>query len=314
MFSYRLILRRAWQFAWRTPYFWFFGLFAALLGNGGEYEIISRVFWPSGRTWFLPGVDFWSAGVLAGFPTFFLKDPIAAFLLFFFGVVLLALFIFFLWVIIVSQGALVRAAALAFAGKTFDFKTCLTAGARKFWPVFSLNFLSRAVISLLLLFFLPYWFVAGPAGHLPAAVYGFLALMILPTSLAVSFIGKYSIAYAVIKEEKLADALKKGIDLFLRNWLVSLEIALLLFLINCLIGGVLLVFLAVIAIPPYFFLVISQSLWFLAFCLILFLILIAGAGAIIAVFQTAAWTMLFAEISGRGGLSKLARIFRRAGK
>jgi hypothetical protein len=40
MSLYRSILKRAWEISWKFKYLWFFGLFAALLGNGGEFEII----------------------------------------------------------------------------------------------------------------------------------------------------------------------------------------------------------------------------------------------------------------------------------
>ena len=37
---YRTILKQAWSLTWRHKYLWWFGIFAALLGNGGEFEIL----------------------------------------------------------------------------------------------------------------------------------------------------------------------------------------------------------------------------------------------------------------------------------
>ena len=37
---YRDIIKEAWYITWRRKFLWFFGLFAVLLGNGGEYEIL----------------------------------------------------------------------------------------------------------------------------------------------------------------------------------------------------------------------------------------------------------------------------------
>jgi hypothetical protein len=42
MTLYRSIFRQAWAITWQYKYLWFFGFFAALLGNGGEYEILSK--------------------------------------------------------------------------------------------------------------------------------------------------------------------------------------------------------------------------------------------------------------------------------
>ena len=44
MTLYRDIIKEAWQITWRRRFLWFFGLFAVLLGNGGEYEILFQNF------------------------------------------------------------------------------------------------------------------------------------------------------------------------------------------------------------------------------------------------------------------------------
>ena len=40
MSFYRNILKQAWKITWRNKYLWWLGIFAALLGNGGEFEIL----------------------------------------------------------------------------------------------------------------------------------------------------------------------------------------------------------------------------------------------------------------------------------
>ena len=40
--TYRQILGKAWQIAWRNPSLWFFGFFVIMLGSGGEIEILLR--------------------------------------------------------------------------------------------------------------------------------------------------------------------------------------------------------------------------------------------------------------------------------
>ena len=41
---YRKVLKQALFITWRAKFLWIFGFFAALLGNGGAYEILFRSF------------------------------------------------------------------------------------------------------------------------------------------------------------------------------------------------------------------------------------------------------------------------------
>ena len=64
---------------------------------------------------------------------------------------------------------------------------------------------------------------------------------------------KYAIAYVVIKGSGFVEAVKLGWQLFVKNWLVSLEMAFILFFINFAVGfGLLLLFL--ISAGPFLFL------------------------------------------------------------
>src|SRR3990167_11185977 len=45
---YRNILKQSWRLTWRNKYLWIFGIFAALLGNGGELEILFNTLFRGG--------------------------------------------------------------------------------------------------------------------------------------------------------------------------------------------------------------------------------------------------------------------------
>ena len=63
MFTYRQILRKAWDVTWQHPPLWFFGFFLAFLGVGGEVAILlgsvslgdSQAFLPSLLLGFIEG-------------------------------------------------------------------------------------------------------------------------------------------------------------------------------------------------------------------------------------------------------------------
>ncbi len=319
---YRKFLRQGWEVTWRNKYLWFFGLFAALLGNGGEYEIIIRglsgetggSFFPTLRN--IAGTGVFSLKTLANLPKLIVQDPLNLFFIFFFGIIILILLGFLIWLVIISQAALVNNAALVIGKKKNDFAQGVNTGMKHFWPVLGLNVVIRIVIGIsFAILSLPIILMAGRSSIVAAnAMFGIAFLLFIPLALAVSFIIKYAIAYVVIKKSSFLDAIKSGWQLFINNWLVSLEMALLLFFINFVVGLALLLFFLVLAVPFLFLALVFHSLasvagfWLiamLAFIMFFLMIVIVGAG--LATFQISAWTSLFLELVKKGGLSKITR-------
>ncbi len=328
MFLYRNILSQAWKITWRYRYLWFFGLFAALLGNGGEMEIVLNGF-DGGSSNIIPGlqslhgllqIDFFSVHTLDNIGQLLINDP--ATLLVSLAIFLLIIFLtaFIVWLVIISQGALVHNAARVISGKKHDFKSGLEAGMKKFWPVFGLNATVKIIIYILLLIVsLPVLAETYRSTATISLSFVILFLIFVPLSVVLSFVVKYAVAYAVIKGNHFIDAIRLSWRLFTRNWLVSVEMAFLLFFINLLAGLCLLFLIFVLAIPFLFVaLVFIKSGLFFSFwavvilAMILFLLIIMFVGACLAVFQISSWTGLFIELTGRGGTSKLTRIFSRS--
>ena len=57
MTLYRDILRQSLKSSWQHKYLWFFGLFALLIGGGGELEVITRGFSRDAVGGVFPGLD-----------------------------------------------------------------------------------------------------------------------------------------------------------------------------------------------------------------------------------------------------------------
>jgi hypothetical protein len=306
MTFYRNIISDSWRFSLRNAYLWFFGLFAVLLGNGGEYEIFFKSIGKEGGESIWSG--FWTQlwSVLTHLPSVaksFWKDPYNASLILLVYAVLIALFVFIIWMINVSQAAIVDSVSRQSKEKEHNLRIGLENGIANFWPVFALNVALKLAV------------VVGLAliGLFGSALLNTLIFMVLiPALIAFSFIVKYAIAYVVVRKEKLLDSFKHAFLLFKKNWIISLELAFILYLAT-IVAGLLFVFITfnvtkffeviTAAFPTSAFLV-----WSFIFPFILFGIL-ALIGAIVAVFQISTWTKLFVELDSVGAISKIERIF-----
>ncbi len=319
MTFYRHIIKKAWEITWKFRFLWFFGLFAALLGNGGEYEIIMKTFGDDQSAGLFPGLK-----TLADTGIFTMQglrnvamtaatDPVNFFVVIVILLLTLAVGAFLVWLVIISQAALVNSSAKIIQNKKIAFREALQSGMNNFWPVFFLNLFNRLIFSgIFLLLLIP--LVASLS--LAAPIYVILFIIFIPASIFISFIIKYSIGYVVVKGQPLTISLRNGWKLFKENWLISIEMALLLALINLALGLLAIFIVLVLAVPFLFLAAIFikfgsvAGFWIVAlsgfgsFMVFLFL-----AGAILATFQVSAWTGLFLELINKGGTSKIVRMF-----
>ncbi len=323
MSLYRTILKRAWDNAWHHKYLWFFGLFAALLGNGGELELIFGSYDRQGQETFFPAwqrfaeTGLFSKAGLSNMVHLAQTEPASLFFALTVLLVIILLAIFLLWLCIVSQTAIVHNTAKIKHDKEHDFKDGLMQGIKKFWPVLGLNLIIK-MITAVLFFLIGVPVVMGIVKTNTAINLSYVLMFIIfiPISLSLSFILKYAISYTIIKGQKFFESIKSGWILFKNNWLISIEMAILLFFINFLVGIAVLLAFLVLAIPLLLVMMIfSQSLAIINFwlffmtALILLLLMIVFIGSLLSTFQISAWTHLFMELIGKGGTSKLARIF-----
>jgi hypothetical protein len=316
---YRNILKQAWSLTWRHKYLWWFGIFAALLGNGGELEVIlNNLGGNPGQSLFPFWQNIASTGVFS-FKTFanignLLKhDTLNMIIFLIIALMALALFLFSIWLVIVSQAAIVASSAAIKKQKKITLRQGFDAGILNFWPVFILNVLLKAAVYILLAAIsIPVIF----STDISALVFYVLAMIIaVPVAIILSFVIKYAIAYAVIGGDKVVEALKKSWRLFKANWLISFEMAVILFFINLLVGLAAVLAVLALAVPFLFLgLIFYYSLsalgsWLVAgLAFICFLLIIVLVGAILSVFQISAWTSLFLELEKSRGVSKLVRL------
>lgn len=324
MSLYRNIVRRAWNIAWKNKYLWFFGFFAALLGNGGEFEFFLRALLGETEVSVLPGIDailqspLLTADGIVNAARLFVEDPISVLISVVVLLVIIAIVGFIVWLVNVSQIALVNNAVAAISDEDKGFKAGLEAGIDKFWPVLSYNIILRLITGILFLLINWALFLSlRESGDMIGKVlYGVLFLLSIPLLMSLSFIFKYAIAFIVTRGQKFSESLRNGWNLFMKNWLISMEMAFVLFFINLLTGFALFLLLLMLAGPIYLLITLAATIksiiafWFvISLSLMLFMAILGVFGGILATFQITAWTTLFVELTGKGGVSKLVRVF-----
>jgi len=303
-------------------------LFAALMGNGGCYEILFRGL--SGEE--SQGMSFlkriaetglFGKGALANIGKIISEDPMSFLIMIFVGLAILVLFCFLVWIVVVSQAALVDSSAKLISNennKDLGIQKGVNVGIKNFWPVFTLNAVAKVFISLffLLLGFLAFSPLNKFGDFISGSVYLVSFVVFISVSIIFLLIVKYSVAYIVIRGSSIVESIQQGWSLFRKNWLVSIEMAFILFFINLLVGFSVALIILVLAVPLLFLALILYKLvsivgfWIIAImAIILFIALIVLSGAFLASFQIAAWTGLFLQLIGKGGVSKIERIASR---
>ncbi len=319
---YRDILKNSFDITFKNKILWFFGLLAAPLMGMAEYELIIN---SAGG---VNGVGIFSEWyqitntIVSQFGGVLLSNPIVVFiLLIIFSII--ALFAFFLiWIAIVAQCALIDSINQSNA-KTLNgskINTSINSGTKNFFPVLGVHFLVKIIltVSLFLLSLPIVAIVFGSDTILSGTFYFILSLIFIPIVVIIMFTAKYAINYIVIEKEDLFGGIKKGYRMFVENWLITIEMSIILFFISILMG----LFIALLGsflIMPLALLIyifIQMKLIFLInFVLILgFLFLIISslfAVAIFSTFQYSNWVMLFNRLKkgDEKEKGKLARWF-----
>lgn len=327
MFLYRDILKRSAKITWKNKYLWFFGLFASLLAGTGR---VNLSFSGQGDEWknsiFGSLGNFFGYGEANGFVynmmLYFKHDPVATTIFLIFFVITCFLFLFLFWMAVVSQAGLVSdSVKIIKSGKNTESSATIAsgmnAGTKKFWPVAGINIIT-AVLAFLFAALAGAPLVFVPVGEAFELMFLYIALFVIlvPLILVVSFLGKYAVCFSVIKGKKFMDSLEDAIKLFSKNWLISLEMALVMFFIDFIaifVIGFVILLLAV----PYLFasialaMIFSQAIFWLAVVagLVLALIIVIIGGSILTTFHTVAWTDIFVNLTEKkGSLAKIVRL------
>ncbi|USN53395.1 MAG: hypothetical protein H6760_04500 [Candidatus Nomurabacteria bacterium] len=304
MHFYRDILKRAWQVTYRNPFLWFFGVFAALAGNGEQYDsFFDNVSFVGNLQFNMDQLreahmdgklnEFWSNFTVS------FGDNVGSMLLLLF-VALVILFLFF-WLVTISQAALIRSAQNSSENKPIAFLDIFGAAIHRFWPLFRLNLIVVLFIyGPLVLLGLPALIIYLDSGSLVWSVgLSLLAfLFLIPIGIVLAFLTKFASAYIVLEGQSALQGIRSALQLFRKNWLVAVETGLLLLIINFIYAFVAVSIMTMLGFP------LTQA-GVVAFTVVMIIL-----GSIYAVFRYTTWTMLWRELVNDKGTAKLVRLFQ----
>lgn len=331
MTLYRSIIRQAISITWQYKYLWFFGLFATLLASNFEVELVSRFLNQNAATsysWqgFLE-TGLFSSQAWNGFMEVAQTSPSS-----FVGILVLLLVlgmlaVALLWLSITSQVALVSNTdkALKSDGKKpaqarhyHDVSSGIQEGNRYFWPVLLLNIVVRVLVyALAFITIIPFMIWASAQGLGFGISYLIAFIIFLSIALSLALITRYAIAAIVLKGKSIKEAFVQAWHLFWNNWLVSLEMAFILFAISLLSTFLIILAVLIIAIPfiVLYLITLYFSLYVLWVALLILAIITSVAvviigGSMVTVFQTTSWVHLYNQLTSKAGAtSKLERMF-----
>lgn len=318
---YRPILKQAWRITWRAKYLWFFGLFAALVGSSGLYNINFNVDEASDQGNRLLGWrDFWAGGAGNGGWQNLLANVSNIWF-----IVLLLLFLvmalFLLWLSITAQGALVYGAGQEGEEKSLTFSQAFAKGQEKFRPLLLLNILMALVAGLIfLLVAAPFLILVFKPEYATttASLFVVVSLLIMaPVGIILSFVVRYGLIYVVNRGRSARAAMSEAWRLFKKNWLTSAEMALIIWFFYLVVGVVLSLAVRYVILPVALFFLslllntyvgseaLIQALIILS--LFFYVVVILWLMAILNVFETSAWVLLFGRLNENEVESKVAR-------
>jgi len=318
---YRSVLKIAWQILWRAKYLWIFGLFAVLASNSGEINLVidnSANITEQGN--FLQQLkSVYSQGMLTdiwnNFVGLFSNIGWSSILSIF---ITLVVFLILVWIIIIAQGALIDGAYKSYRKQASNFVSAFKIGQRRFWKLLGVNVIGKVIVWLVTLIIgfplaLLYLQQTGDVGKFVFVLLSFIIL--IPIAVIISFLIRYAAIAVVIKKEKVKHAIATAWKLFIKNWIVSIEMAILMFLITIVAGLIMIVCSIILAVPLSFLIYLFLSLNIggafliaVVISIFLFMALLFWIGALLSTFRTTCWVILFDKIDGSQVFSKISRI------
>jgi hypothetical protein len=322
MFSYRSMLKNSARLTWQNKNLWFFGLFATIFGLGAEYDFILNFFMDKTSDKasifsMLNESGILNTHLLANVASAFARNPAVS------GIALLVLLMiiflvgFVVWLVVVSIGAIINNSGQIIGGKSVQFRDGAEVGMKKFWPIFSLAAAQKILVSL---FILTLGYSALYSVGNFRLVYIVLFVLFLLSVFTMTMLFRFSLSLIILKGKNIKTALKDAWELALKNWVIVVEMELILLGISSL--AVIVIFFVTLNFTFVLLLLVNLLIklnpvlgfWSMILFILLVAVAIVVASILLTTFVIIAWNNLFIELIGGGGTSKLMRLVSRSEK
>ncbi len=312
--TYRQTIVHAWNVVWENKILWILGLLSVFLGQLGFSDIF-------GKIWSVFD-DSLTKGGVALVPLLklnFTGGIWSALGLVWLSVICVAVIFLVIFLAAASQGTLISYAADWFKnGKHQTLAKPWNKSIKNFWSILLVNVARQALLFLLLLGFVliaDYFFVSRTP--LEGFVFAASAVLVLLASLVFSALSIYTLCYVVIDGKGILVSIKKAWALFSEHLLVSLEVGVLLMLLNFLL-------VLVIAVGSFFAFLPSIVIWVAAgftnlvvlaavglmLGIVLLLLFIALVAGFFNAFTISACVFLFMKMHKEGISSRTIHFFK----
>ena len=312
--TYRQTLIYAWHAVWENKILWILGLLSVFLGQLGFSDVL-------GKIWSIVDASLGANG-LTLIPL--LELDISGGIWSMFGIVWLAviclsLLALLIFLAVTSQGSVIAYAANWFkTGKHSPVVKPWQKSVKHFWSILFVNIIRQVVMFVLLLGFVygaNHFFDSRTVGQ--GFAFALVSVLVLIVSLLISCLSVYTLCYVILDGKGLAASFKKAWRLFAEHVLVSIEVGVLLMLLNfflvlLLVAGSFFAFLPALLIwvaGGITNLVILATVG-LVVGIVLLLLFIALVAGFFNAFTISAWVFLFMKMHKEGLASRTIHFFR----
>jgi len=325
---YRPILAKAWSITKKFKALWFLGFFAAL-ATSGEFEVLFRALsdpeledgafqnlWIGFSNGWQEGISL-TGDVWLGFYTSLTNHPLNLVLALLILAAVVAFILFIIWLSVVSQIGLIHNVSLLNKNKKTTINEGIGVGIKNFWPVLAIDLTLKIILGFAVFILGRELILLNDLALTGRIVYYLSFIIFVFLAVIIAFLVRYQILYVVLKNKPFFQAMDDSWELFKRNWLVSLEMAFILFIVffatTIIVTFITTILTATTMVVLPFYLGISVGLKILiaAVTFLLAVALVIFTTAVLSVFEWSCWTILFTKLSASDGVAKIVRTYDR---
>lgn len=320
MSFYKNVFKQALKLTWNNKLFWFLGVFTVFFSTSVELEMVDNFLGPNRQQLYnLKDIlqnSIFKKGLLEGLQNM-VNTRMFGFLLIL-GLILLVLVVISViaQILITAQSSsLIKVGSPDLKNhKNFNWLDNLKNNKRLIFPVAVLDLFLKIMVNIFLVIIsLP--LLLNDQSASSGWIYVLFFIILFPLAIVTAFVIRYMTCYLIVYGYSFKESIISGWKLFTKNWLISTEMSLVLFLTN-IVGSVLIVFIILAVANPLWFLgiLVNQYIYnggfyvVLALSYIIYFTLFAWGASLLSVFNISSWTSLFLQLDKVGGESKISRI------
>jgi hypothetical protein len=315
--SYQNILKTAWQITWRNKILWFFGVFASFISLEAVYEIILSQIAQTRKieSFHLELVNLYNNQInFVNEQLYFFNSLADDYKSYIILILLAVVILFFIWLAFTSQIFIIKSVAKIKDNKKINLNIDLAHSHSKFWSILGVNVIAKLLLYAgFIAFSLPLLYALLNQNQPVIWISNLLFFIIYVIfAIIISFIAAYATNFIILKDSHILESFSQAWKLFSKNITISLEIALVLFILKIL-SLILILCLTFLFVSPLFFLfmlatasnnllslVMTITLGFLIFTFISLFI-----NSIFTTFYLASWTITFLQLTEKSFWGKL---------